>query len=435
MSKTPTSVVVPADAADAPNVETKASKSLPFSIRTVKRDLRILEDTQYQFAVRINSGAQRIKAIDLVDFAPPPEVLAVWNNTKSKKKPPQIEVFEELGDVIDALEERRRQLYNTYRVDLKTYQSVPGSQLAACLDWYETNLKAYSLVQLEWLLERHKEARNRFLFDEIKPLLNAGLFSDEITHRRLAVYAARFPSLERIQKRFGVERIGPFKIQTLKDELADDVEAQALYAQRAKAELEATQTRTERERLEAAHELELAQLSAAEREVRAKAWAVEAAERLRVETEQEAQRQERLAYAESLRYQQQQFRSAVEEKVQELQQQVLQLLQHNLQKIVAKDYAPANLPQGLRQRLQEITESAALLAETDESLQQVVAQLQNVQTTAKSTQQPHSNGLREQVNALLEQINQQLTPTEWVDDCSTDDEAFADDRAQWVQWS
>ena len=414
-------------------VDNAKTSSFPFSTRTVKRDLKILEETQYQFAVRINSGAQRVKPIDLVDFAPPPEILRVWQATKSKKKPPQIEVFEELGEVIDTLKELRRQLYAKFRVDLKTYQSVPGSQLARCLDWYETKIKAYSVEQLEWLLEHHKEARRRFLFDEIKPLLEAGHFCDESTHQRLEVYANRFPSLERIQNKFGVERIGPFKLQTLKDELESDAEAKAIFAQRAQAELEAAQARTERERLEAEHDLELAKLSSQEREARAHAWAVEAAEQARVEAVLEDQRQEQLAYAESLRYQQQQFRSAVDEKVQELQLQVLQLLQHNLHKIVAKEYTPGNLPGGLLRQLQEISDSAALLAETDQSLQTVVEQLQGVQATA--TEQSEQHALREQVAALLEQVNQQLTPTSWSDDADTDQDAFANDRAQWVQWS
>ncbi len=77
-------------------------------------------------------------------------------------------------------------------------------------------------------------------------------------------------------------------------------------------------------------------------------------------------------------------------------------------------------------------ESAALLAETDQALETVVEQLQGVQHSTGNQSDP--DVLQAQVNALLEQINRQLTPHAWGSDSDPDEDAFADDRAQWVQW-
>lgn len=430
--------VNPSNVSDKTTPERRKAEQLPFSLRTIKRDLRILEDSQYQFAIRICSGANRVKQVDLQDFSPPEEVLAAWRATRSRKKPPQLVVFEELGTVVSKLIEERRKLYETYRIDVRVYQSVPGSLLADCLAAFD-KLKALSDLELEAVLVHYEAARDRFLFDEIKPLLTAGRCCEELTQRRLEVYANRFPSLERIQKKFGVERVGPFKIDTERDTLSQDVEAQVLQAQREQAELEASEARTRREQLEAEHELELARLSAAEREVRAHAWAVEQAERERVEAEQAVRRQEQAAYAESLRYQRQQFSSAVDEKVREVQQQVLELLHHNLQKIVSKEYKPGNLPPGLTRQLQEITDSADLLAKTDRSLEAVVRRLHNVQSTVSApAQNPDpttvQNALRDQVSALLEQVSLQLNLREPEVDNDPSLPSFEDDRALWVQW-
>jgi hypothetical protein len=396
------------------NVVTEADPLIPpltskakFNIHTIKRDLRILTETSLYYAeIEISGGANRVTTVDVEDFSLPDAVLQVWNNTRSRKKAPQMMVFEKLAialpsSAVRQLTEKRRLIYKDHTVYLQIYRTIPGSYLEGFMSAF-SELQTYSNSLMQSVLENHTEAKARFLHDEIRPLLAAGHFNDEETQRKLALYANRFPKLEQIQLRFGVQMKGPFRMQTWREALAEDTEGQQLLAERDRIEADLAQSRAE--------------TIVADQQI----WMAD---------------QERRAFQSAHNYQQQQIRSAIalpstESKVSEVQHQVLNLLYRNLQRLSEKDYQPGKLPSRLKEHLEALAESASVLSQTDASLAQVVAGLTQVNATAR-TPQSEQDTLRGQVDDLLRQLESRLRPPELeiVEDLGNDD------RATWLKFA
>ncbi|MCU0567188.1 MAG: hypothetical protein MUF49_11390 [Oculatellaceae cyanobacterium Prado106] len=381
-------------------VEASASSSPQgsrYSIRTIKRDLKILSESELYYAeITVSGGTGQVSSIDMEDFCLPQSVLQTWKTIASKKQAPQVQVFQELAEAIKQLDKGRQQIYRDRTVNLHLYRTIPGSQLEGFMEDFDA-LRLRANVLLAQVLESHAESKARFLNDEIQPLLQAGYFSDEETRQKLAVYANRFPKLERIQVRFGVQLKGPFRMQTWREALEDDTQAQRLLV--------------ERDRLAAQIAQSMADKAAADQQMQ------------QVE-------QERRAYQMAYAYQQQQIRTAIDSKVTEVRHQVLDLLHRSLRKLVEKDYQPGKVPPGLRQQLTELAESATLLSQTDQSLAEVVAGLGIVNQTARlRTSEPEA--LRSQVDDLLAQLEHRLR----VPALEVVESLGSDDRASWLKFA
>jgi cytochrome c556 len=367
-----------------------------FTLRTIQRDLKLLSERHlYYGEIEISGGANRITSVDVEDFSLPAAVLQVWNSTRSRKKAPQVLVFEELARAVKQLNEGRRLIYRDHTVSLQVYRTILGSRLEGFMNAFET-LQAQSNTLLSKVLESHAEAKSRFLRDEIQPLLKAGYFSDEETQQRLALYANRFPKLEQIQIRFGVQMKGPFKMQTWREALEEDATARRLLAERDRLAADIAQSHAER--------------TSAEQQI----WQVE---------------QERRVYQAAYAQQQQQINSAIASKVSEVQHQVLNLLHRHLSKLSEKGYQPGKLPPGLKRQLEELAESASLLSNTDQSLAQVVESLNQVNATARVPQSDQDK-LRSQVNDLLTHLESRLR----VPELEVVEGMGSDDRAAWLKW-
>jgi hypothetical protein len=385
-------------ASDASGTAISTSIAKPqYSLRTIKRDLKLLTEQHLYYAeIEISGGANRVTTVDMEDFCLPAAVLEQWKTMRSKKQSPQILVFNELVEAVKQLQEQRRLIYRDHTVNLHLYRTIPGSHLESFMTAF-TALQTQSNTLLSNVLTSHAEAKAKFLNDEIRPLLEAGYFSDEETRRKLEVYAHRFPKLEQIQVRFGVQLKGPFRMQTWREALAEDTEAQRLLA--------------ERDRLAA----DIAQSTA---------------DRLAADQQIQQAEQERRAYQTAYAYQQQQIRSAIDSKVSEVQHQVLNLLYRSLKKLSNKDYQPGKLPPGLRQQLVDLAESASLLSQTDRSLAQVVTDLNQVNATALVPQQEEDR-LRTQVDELLTQLESRLR----VPALEVVETLGNDDRATWLKFA
>jgi hypothetical protein len=368
-----------------------------YTIRTIKRDLKLLTEPHLYYAeIEISGGANRVTTIDVEDFSLPAAVLQVWKTTRSRKKPLQVMVFEELANAVKQLSEQRRLIYKDHTVSLQVYRTIPGSLLEGFMTAF-MRLQTQSQILLSNVLESHAEAKARFLQDEIHPLLSAGYFNDVETRDRLTAYANRFPKLEQIQIRFGVQLKRPFQMQSWREALSEDTVAQQMIA--------------ERDRLAA----DIAQSTA---------------DRLAADQQIQQAEQERRAYQTAYAYQQQQIRSAIDSKVSEVQHQVLNLLYRSLKKLSDKDYQPGKLPPGLRQQLMDLAESASLLSQTDRSLAQVVTDLNQVNAIAR-VPQPEEDRLRTQVDELLTQLESRLrVPVLEVVETLGDD-----DRATWLKFA
>jgi hypothetical protein len=374
-----------------------STPKLSYSLRTIKRDLKLLTEKHLYYAeIEISGGANRVTTVDIEDFCLPAAVLERWKTMRSKKQSPQVLVFNELLEAVRQLQEKRRLIYRDHTVSLHLYRTIPGSHLESFMNAF-TELQIQSNTLLSNVLTSHAKAKAQFLNDEIRPLLTAGYFSDEETRRKLEVYAHRFPKLEQIQVRFGVQLKGPFRMQTLQEALAEDTEAQQLLA--------------ERDRLTA----DIAQSTA---------------DRMAAEQQIQQVEQEQRAYQAAYTYQQQQIRSAIDSKVSEVQHQVLNLLYRSLKKLSDKDYQPGKLPPRLRQQLVDLAESASLLSQTDRSLTQVVTDLHQVNAIARVPQQEEDR-LRTQVGELLNQLESRLrVPALEVVEALGDD-----DRATWLKFA
>jgi hypothetical protein len=97
-----------------------------FNIHTIKRDLRILTETILYYAkITVIGGANRVTSVNVEGFSLPDAVLQVWNNTRSRKKAPQMMVFEELAIAVRQLTEKRRLIYREHTVSLQVYRDLP----------------------------------------------------------------------------------------------------------------------------------------------------------------------------------------------------------------------------------------------------------------------------------------------------------------------
>jgi hypothetical protein len=107
----------------------------------------------------------------------------------------------------------------------------------------------------------------------------------------------------------------------------------------------------------------------------------------------------------------------------------LGLLYKKLQKLFSKDYQPSKLPPGLRSDLEALAQSATILSQTDQSLGDLVASLEQVRSTGQNRNNPHTV-LQEQVAALLKDLEAKLT----VEDIEVDGDGHLD-RSKWVNFS
>ncbi len=388
------------------------------SARTISRDVRLFQENLYWAEIKVNGGTGRVAKIDIEDFSPPQEVLQVWENLDSRKKPPQMSLFEDLELAVRELVEMRRRIYEAHTCSMEPYQVLPGSSLEAFMQDYST-LEGTANEKLQLVLSRHELALNQWLETEIKPLLEAGKITGTEIEQKLNLYASRFPNFNKIQRKFGVSLKGPVRLWNFKDALAKDTEAAKEYAEAAQARANARSA----EAVEAVAQSEIdktrAQAWAAEQEARAKTAAVNA----QLVAEQQA-------YARACAYQEQQIRSAIEEKASELRTQILGLLVKNLSKIQEKNYQPGKLPPSIRADLQSLVESAQVLAQTDNSLTDLLGNLTTVQSAVQSASTfSNPDALREQVDALLKTLVKQLS----LPDIETDSPGF-DSEAQPTLW-
>ncbi len=354
-----------------------------YNPRTIRRDLALLtEDRLYAIDITIRAGGSRVSMVDVADFAPPAEVLDIWNSLHHKTKPPQIRLFEALELAVKALVEERRALYDRWTVQLGIERVVGGSQFPDFLNAYET-AKAKGAELLETVLAEHASAKSQWLETEIRPLLAATLNRSDL-HDRLAIYENRFPSYDRIARFFGMEfRYNPTR--SYRELLGNQVETQQLLAKSAIAEAEYT----------------------------------EATNRRRI-SEDEA-----IALQRAMTYQDQRIRSAIEEKVSEVRVQVLSVLQRQLQQVVDRGWISGRLPVGMQRDLESLAQSAQVLTQTDRSFADIAIHLNQVNETGRDRTQPESE-LQNQVQQLLNQIQNHLTVPESEPLETLDRSAFVD---------
>ena len=354
-----------------------------YNPRTIRRDLALLtEERLYAIDITIRAGGSRVSMVDVADFAPPAEVLDIWNSLHHKTKPPQIRLFEALELAVKALVEERRSLYDRWTVQLGIERVVGGSQFPDFLNAYET-AKAKGAELLETVLAEHASAKFQWLETEIRPLLAATRNRSDL-HDRLAIYENRFPSYDRIARFFGMEfRYNPTR--SYRELLGNQVETQQLLAKSAIAEAEYT----------------------------------EATNRRRI-SEDEA-----IALQRAMTYQDQRIRSAIEEKVSEVRVQVLSVLQRQLQQVVDRGWISGRLPVGMQRDLESLAQSAQVLTQTDRSFADIATHLTQVNATGRDRTQPESE-LQNQVQQLLTQIQNHLTVPESEPLETLDRSAFVD---------
>jgi predicted transcriptional regulator len=362
-----------------------------YNPRTIRRDLALLtEDRLYAIDITIRAGGSRVSMVDVADFAPPSEVLDIWNSLHHKTKPPQIRLFEALELAVKALVEERRALYDRWTVQLGIERVVGGSQFPDFLNAYEA-AKAKGAELLETVLAEHTSAKSQWLETEIRPLLAATLNRSDL-HDRLAIYENWFPSYDRIARFFGMEfRYNPTR--SYRELLGNQVETQQLLAKGA--------------------------IPVPGGFANAEAEYVEATNRKRI-SEDEA-----IALQRAMTYQDQRIRSAIEEKVSEVRVQVLSVLQRQLQQVVDRGWISGRLPVGMQRDLESLAQSAQVLTQTDQSFADIATHLTQVNATGRDRTQPESE-LQNQVQHLLNQIQSHLTVPESEPSETLDRAAFVD---------
>jgi hypothetical protein len=330
--------------------------------RTIARDLSILtEQHLYNVEIKVCGGSGRVAKVDVEDFAPPEEVLEVWKSLGSKTKPPQLRLFEALDQAVKDLTEQRRQIYDQLTVHLGIERVVGGTRLVAFQTAFE-QLQAQSQTKLESVLREHAYAKSQWLEQEIRPLLEAGRFNYGEVRDRLNQYALRFPSYEKIERKFGVQlKFNP--TSSFQDLLRRDIEWQEQLAERAQAE--ANWMRSENSRNEA------------------------------------------LAAQRALQLQEQRLRSAIDEKVSEVRTQTLELLRQHLERVLSSGWNAGAMPAGMQRQLASLAESAQVLTQSDQSLALVVERIDRVRETG-ADRSADEGALQDEVEALLNQLNQQL---------------------------
>jgi hypothetical protein len=331
--------------------------------RTIARDLTILtEQHLYNVEIKVCGGSGRVAKIDVEDFAPPEEVLEVWKSLGSKTKPPQLRLFEALDQAVKDLTEQRRQIYDQLTVHLGIERVVGGTRLVDFQTAFE-QLQGHSQTRLESVLQEHAYAKSQWLENEIRPLLEAGRFNSWEVRDRLNQYALRFPSYEKIERKFGVQlKFNP--TSSFQDLLRRDIEWQEQLAERAQAE--ANWMRSENSRNEA------------------------------------------LAAQRALQLQEQRLRSAIDEKVSEVRTQTLALLRQHLERVLSSGWNAGAMPAGMQRQLESLAASAQVLTQSDQSLAVVVERIDRIRETG-ADRSADEGALQDEVAALLSQLNQQLT--------------------------
>jgi hypothetical protein len=331
--------------------------------RTIARDLTILtEQHLYNVEIKVCGGSGRVAKVDLEDFAPPEEVLEVWKSLGSKTKPPQLRLFEALDQAVKDLTEQRRQIYDQLTVHLGIERVVGGTRLVDFQTAFE-QLQGHSQTRLESVLQEHAYAKSQWLENEIRPLLEAGRFNSWEVRDRLNQYALRFPSYEKIERKFGVQlKFNP--TSSFQDLLRRDIEWQEQLAERAQAE--ANWMRSENSRNEA------------------------------------------LAAQRALQLQEQRLRSAIDEKVSEVRTQTLALLRQHLERVLSSGWNAGAMPAGMQRQLESLAASAQVLTQSDQSLAVVVERIDRIRETG-ADRSADEGALQDEVAALLNQLNQQLT--------------------------
>lgn len=351
--------------------------------RTIARDLALLtEPNLYSVEIKVCGGGNRVAKVDLEDFAPPDEVLTVWNSLGGKARAPQLLLFEALTDAVKLLTERRRQIYETCTVHLGIERVVCGSRLAEFQEAFEA-LQEESEQQLNLVLLEHGRAKAEWLNHEILPLLQAGRFDQGDARSRLAEYAIRFPSYEKIEAKFGVQlRFNPTR--SFRDLIERDTALQQQMADRAQAEA---------------------------------SW-------MQAQAQQRQIADEAVAAQRALRMQEIRLRSAIEEKVAEVQGQVLEVLHRNLQQVVSRAWNAGSMPSGMQEQLQSLAESARILSASDGSFGDWEERINQVRQTG--IDRTSEVDLQMQVAELIRDLDERLRVpgVEMLDGEGTIDRAF-----------
>lgn len=334
--------------------------------RTIARDLALLtEENLYNIEIRVCGGAGRVAKVDVEDFAPPPEVLDVWRSLGAKTKAPQILLFEELDKAVKTMTEDRRRIYDSHTIHLGIERVVTGSKLVEFQEAFEA-LQQKSEVLLNHVLTDHARAKSDWLNLEILPLLNAGNFNGNNVRSRLNEYAMRFPSYERIEAKFGVQlKFNP--TTSFRDLLERDIRWQQQMAERAQAEAD---------------------------------W-------LQAQAQQRQITDEAMAAQRALRLQEQRLRSAIEEKVAEVQTQVLDVLRRNLQRVVDASWNSGSMPTGMQEQLRSLAESARIITQSDASFGDLGERIDAVRRTGVD-RQADENQLQAEVESLLRDLDNRL---------------------------
>ncbi|MFM2431910.1 MAG: hypothetical protein RLZZ511_3123 [Cyanobacteriota bacterium] len=334
--------------------------------RTIARDLALLTEANlYNIEIRVCGGAGRVAKVDVEDFAPPPEVLDVWRSLGAKTKAPQILLFEELDKAVKTMTEDRRRIYDSHTIHLGIERVVTGSKLVEFQAAFEA-LQQKSEVLLNHVLTDHARAKSDWLNLEILPLLNAGNFNGADVRSRLNDYAMRFPSYERIEAKFGVQlKFNP--TTSFRDLLERDIRWQQQMAERAQAEAD---------------------------------WLQAQAQQLQITDEA-------MAAQRALRLQEQRLRSAIEEKVAEVQTQVLNVLRRNLQRVVDASWNSGSMPIGMQEQLRSLAESARIITQSVASFGDLGERIDAVRRTGVD-RQADENQLQAEVESLLRDLDNRL---------------------------
>lgn len=367
-----------------------------FNSGTLARDLSILqEDKIYRIDVSIHLGVSREVILDGEDLAIPEVVEQhLQNPQEGRIKPMRQQVFPELKTAEATLIELRRRFYFDCCVEIDAKRFVGASRFSEAIGRYEA-LESESRRQLEMLEELHHVALERWIDNDVTPRLIAAGYEGMDLRVKLNKYRLRFPSLTRLQKRFGVS-LDYQPHRSLTDLLENDVAAKKLRLEQAELEVAIAHT----------------------------------------EIEQQRHQEEAAAIRRASRYQEERLKRAVDDKMDELRHQLLDIAKRNLEKVRNAGWHTGTLPKGMRQELESLTQSARILMEQDQSLETISEGLFQVHTTGTSTNaNQDSDLLQEQVQSLLNELDnqfvQQVQEIEEMHEAITDAE---DDRSFWVNW-
>jgi hypothetical protein len=133
---------------------------------------------------------------------------------------------------------------------------------------------------------------------------------------------------------------------------------------------------------------------------------------------------EAVAAQRALRMQEIRLRSAIEEKVAEVQGQVLEVLHRNLQQVVSRAWNAGSMPSGMQEQLQSLAESARILSASDGSFGAWEERINQVRQTG--IDRTSEVDLQMQVAELIRDLDERLRVpgVEMLDGEGTIDRAF-----------